>query len=145
MKMAQKRNSTGSNTAPNIGFPSFKCLRGLNDCHVEFMRHKDKGDPEIVGIINCFGCQPEESLEKCLHSMNAIMEAGVDTVLLSACMIPVCRFRKELIKTMKEKVENVEPEKGAHDRSLRVPGKLFIHTMKRIFTQLAIHRTSSAR
>ena len=143
--MAKKGILTCSNTALDAGSPSFKCLKDLNECNVEFMRHKDKGNPEIVGIINCFGCQPEEALEKCFGSMSSIMEAGVDTILLSACMIPVCRFKKELMKTMKEKFAEIEIGKGTHDKPLRVPGELFMHTMRRIFTQLAIHRTYSAR
>jgi len=143
--MGATQTSTWPNTTPDTGSHSFKCLKDLNECNVEFARHKDRGNLEIVGIINCFGCQPEESLEKCFRSMSSIMEAGIDTVLLSACMMPVCRFRKELIKTMKEKTGEMETGKGAHGKLLRVPGELFTFTMKRILAQLAIHRTSSAR
>ncbi len=143
--MAKKGTSAWSNTISDAGSPSLNCLKDLNECNVEFMRHKDKGDQEIVGIINCFGCQPEEALEKCFRSMHSIMEAGVDTILLSACMMPVCRFRKELTETMAEKMGEIDMGQGAKGKPLRVPGELFMHTMKRIFTQLAIHRTSSAR
>ncbi|MBT6500521.1 MAG: CGGC domain-containing protein [Deltaproteobacteria bacterium] len=143
--MAEKRTATWSNTISYTGSPSFSHLKDLNECNVEFMRHKEKGSPEIVGIINCFGCQPEEALEKCFGSMSSIMAAGVDTILLSACMIPFCRFRKELMETMKEKPAETETGKGTHGNPLRVPGELFMDTMRRIFTQLAIHRTYSAR
>ncbi len=143
--MAKKGTSTWSNTISDAGSLSFNGLKDLNECNVELIRHKDKGKPEIVGIINCFGCQPEEALEKCFGSMSSIMEAGVDTILLSACMIPVCRFKKELMETMKEKLAEIEIGKGTHDKPLRVPGELFMHTLRRVFTQLAIHRTYSAR
>ena len=55
--MAKKGTSTWSNTISDAGSPSFKYLKDLNECNVEFMRHKDKGKPEIVGIINCFKMQ----------------------------------------------------------------------------------------
>lgn len=143
--MAKKGIATWSNTISDAGSPSFNCLKDLNECNVEFIRHKDRGRPEIVGIINCFGCQREKALEKCFGSISSIMEAGVDTILLSACMIPVCQFKKELVETMKEKFAEIETGKGTHDKPLRVPAESFMHTMRRVFTQLAIHRTYSSR
>jgi predicted metal-binding protein len=143
--MASKGISTWSNTTSDAGSLSFNCLKDLNECNVEFMRHKDKGKTEIVGIINCFRCQPEEALEKCLDAMSSIMEAGVDTILLSACMIPACRFKKELLEIMKEKSAQTKMEKGARGKPLKVPAELFMYTMRRILTHLAIHRTYSSR
>jgi len=129
----------------DAGSQSSGCLRGPNECNVEFMRHEEKGNPEIVGIIKCFGCEPEESLEKCFASINSIMEAGVDTILLSACMTPVCRFKKALMETMTATLPEMEMGKGTYDKPLIVPVHLFTQTMTRIFTQLAIHRTYLAR
>ena len=50
--MAKKGISTWSNTAPDAGFPSIKCLKDLNECNVEFIRHKDKGKPEIAQVAD---------------------------------------------------------------------------------------------
>jgi len=36
-------------------------------------------------------------------------------------------------------------EKGSHGKPLRVSAETFMHTMRRIFTDLAIHRTCLAR
>lgn len=143
--MAEIRILACSNTIPLAGCSSYLCLKDLSECEVEFMEDKDNGKTKTVGIINCSGCQPKKGLQKCFDSISSFEAARVDTVILSPCVLAVCPFIKELRKTAKEKFPETEFGKEAHRCPLGIPSDLFIDTAKHILTQLAIHRTYSAR
>jgi hypothetical protein len=142
--MANLEAFGGSKTTPQAGCLPRLFLRELTPYEADVMRDKENGKNGIAAIIRCFDCQPEKGRYKCVDSISRFETARVDTIILSPCVLAVCPFKKELIRTAKSKFPKTEFGEKVCRGPLVISSALFLDIMKRILTQLAIHRTHLA-
>jgi hypothetical protein len=134
----------GSKTAPRSGCSTRLFLRVLNPCESDVMQEKENSRNSAAAIINCFRCQPEKGLCKCVDFISRFEATGIETIVLPPFVLDVCPFKNDFIRIVKDKFPKAEFGKKDGPNPLVIPSDLFLAMVKRILAQLAIHRTHLA-
>jgi len=101
-------------TTKILDCPLSPCLRDFYDRKGEFGRYRTTA-VELAGVISCQGCQGGMAPEAILAKANSLIHYGIEVIHLTYCMMILCPFIKNHIKTLKETYPDVEIILGTHE------------------------------
>ena len=76
------------------------CFGNLRGRQGSFEQYSEDDPPELIGIIHCGGCPTAVGADRVWQKVKALKEYGVEALHLTSCLVQVCPFKEEFVKTI---------------------------------------------
>ena len=90
------------------------CFGNLRGRQGSFKDYPENESLDLVGIIACGGCPTAVGSDRIWQKVRALMEFGVDALHFTSCLVHLCPFKDEFIKTIKKDYPNLSIVEGTH-------------------------------
>jgi predicted metal-binding protein len=90
------------------------CFGNLRGRQGSFEKYAENDPPELVGIIHCGGCPTAVGTDRIWQKVKALAEYGIEALHLSSCLVQVCPFKEEFVKTIKKEYPDIQVVEGTH-------------------------------
>ena len=90
------------------------CFGNLRGRQGSFEQYAEDDPPELVGIIHCGGCPTAVGTDRIWQKVKALTEYGVEALHLTSCLVQVCPFKEEFVKTIKKEYPDIKVVEGTH-------------------------------
>jgi len=90
------------------------CLGNLRGRQGSFQQYAEDDPPELVGIIHCGGCPTAFGADRVWQKVKALKEYGIEVLHLTSCLVQVCPFKEEFVKTIKKEYPDITVVEGTH-------------------------------
>jgi predicted metal-binding protein len=90
------------------------CFGNLRGRQGSFEQYAENDPPELVGIIQCGGCPTAVGTDRIWQKVKALAEYGIEALHLSSCLVQVCPFKEEFVKTIKKEYPDIQVVEGTH-------------------------------
>ena len=90
------------------------CLGNLRSRQGSFKQYAEDDPPELVGIIHCGGCPTAFGADRVWQKVKALKEYGIEVLHLTSCLVQVCPFKEEFVKTIKKEYPDIAVVEGTH-------------------------------
>ena len=90
------------------------CLGNLRGRQGSFQQYAEDDPPELVGIIHCGGCPTAFGADRVWQKVKALKEYGIEVLHLTSCLVQVCPFKEEFVKTIKKEYPDIAVVEGTH-------------------------------
>jgi predicted metal-binding protein len=90
------------------------CLGNLRGRQGSFAQYSEDDPPELIGIIHCGGCPTAFGADRVWQKVKALKEYGIEVLHLTSCLVQVCPFKEEFVRTIKKEYPDVQLVEGTH-------------------------------
>ena len=88
------------------------CFGNLRGRQGSFEQYTENDPPELVGIIHCGGCPTAVGTDRIWQKVKALMEYGIEALHLTSCLVQVCPFKEEFVKTIQKEYPDIQVVEG---------------------------------
>jgi predicted metal-binding protein len=104
----------GCDTTRDMDCVMIGCLGNLRGRQGSFEQYAENDPPELVGIIHCGGCPTAVGTDRIWQKVKALTEYGIEALHLTSCLVQVCPFKEEFVKTIKREYPDIKVVEGTH-------------------------------
>jgi len=90
------------------------CFGNLRGRQGSFQQYAQDDPPELVGIIHCGGCPTAFGADRVWQKVKALKEYGIEVLHLTSCLVQVCPFKEEFVKTIQKEYPDITVVEGTH-------------------------------
>jgi len=90
------------------------CLGNLRGRQGSFEPYSENDPPELIGIIHCGGCPTAVGTDRIWQKVKALAEYGIEALHLTSCLVEVCPFKEQFVKTIKREYPDIKVVEGTH-------------------------------
>lgn len=105
---------TCSNTTRELDCPVGACLNDMYSRKGAFEIYKDR-EIELAGINSCNSCPTIKGNDVILPKIESLKFYGAEYIHIAYCMITICPFVKNYIKTIEKNYPDIKLIHGTHE------------------------------
>jgi len=90
------------------------CLGNLRNRQGSFADY-DAAEPlDLLGLVHCGGCPTAVGADRIWQKVQALVDYGIEALHLTSCLVQLCPFTQEFLKTIREQYPDLKIVEGTH-------------------------------
>ena len=90
------------------------CFGNLREKKGSFTDYPKDEPLNLIGIIHCGGCPTAVGADGIWQKVKALTDYGIDSLHLTSCLVQICPFKDEFIKTIRKDFPQLKIVEGTH-------------------------------
>ncbi|MEW5908361.1 MAG: CGGC domain-containing protein [Thermodesulfobacteriota bacterium] len=90
------------------------CFGNLRERKGSFSGYPGDKPLDLVGVIHCGGCPTAFGADGIWQKVKALADYGIDSLHLTSCLVQICPFKDEFVKTIRKDFPKLAIVEGTH-------------------------------
>lgn len=101
-------------TTEHMNCVMIDCLGNLRNREGMFSGYSADEPVDLIGVISCGGCPTAVGTDRIWLKVKALTDYGIDALHLTSCMVYLCPFKDEFLRTIRWEYPELTLVEGTH-------------------------------